>query len=536
MAEGANETVSTDFVAHDKATGVIGKIAGAAQQAAGAVGRMLDTMGAMAGIGALFAVGEAVHEINGMYDAVGRVKAVTGLAAQDSYAMLTGFKLAGIEVGSAERILTRMARKTEQVGDGMGAGAKNTSALYKRLGIDIKSGPEAQMLAMAKAAEEHKVNVVDLGLAWNVPVGQAGAMLKMLQKGPDEFKKTMDAARKSGGVIDEAALTSYGAMKQAKRDMGEAWENLVGTLYKAVIPAFTKIMTTVAAALEKWEPTIKKVAAFLLSHMEQIVSLAGKFAKLMVVHKLAGALGFGGVGGLATKGYDGGLGGMGSILKVIGKFSLLGIALLAIVGVVAYVKKHWDTLGPKIMAVVGHIVSVFRRLWEALEPIAEWVGDKLVKVFLWLADAIADVASAIMDAVNWIVEAVKYVGRMIALGWEALKNPTQIGEIFKRGVAAEIVYAQDQANAKAIKSWDDAIAKANKQVAGVLGKKGDGTPDGRPPGTTNDFRGSHFDIRQNFAEGFDPDRVAAAFSSDLAKLGDRKVQSGLSPLYAAGLR
>lgn len=41
-----------------------------------------------------------------------------------------------------------------------------------------------------------------------------------------------------------------------------------------------------------------------------------------------------------------------------------------------------------------------------------------------------------------------------------------------------------------------------------------------------DFRNSRFDIKQNFAEGFDPDRIAVAFASDLGRLGEMKTQSG----------
>ena len=48
----------------------------------------------------------------------------------------------------------------------------------------------------------------------------------------------------------------------------------------------------------------------------------------------------------------------------------------------------------------------------------------------------------------------------------------------------------------------------------------------------NDFRFSKFDIRQEFAEGFDPDRIAVAFASDLAKLGEMRMQSSYAPLYA----
>ena len=50
--------------------------------------------------------------------------------------------------------------------------------------------------------------------------------------------------------------------------------------------------------------------------------------------------------------------------------------------------------------------------------------------------------------------------------------------------------------------------------------------------TINDFRFSKFDIRQEFAEGFDPDRIAVAFASDLAKLGEMRMQSAYAPLYS----
>lgn len=45
-----------------------------------------------------------------------------------------------------------------------------------------------------------------------------------------------------------------------------------------------------------------------------------------------------------------------------------------------------------------------------------------------------------------------------------------------------------------------------------------------------DFRGSRFDIRQQFADQ-DPDRIAVAFSNDLAQMGERKLSSALAPLW-----
>lgn len=54
------------------------------------------------------------------------------------------------------------------------------------------------------------------------------------------------------------------------------------------------------------------------------------------------------------------------------------------------------------------------------------------------------------------------------------------------------------------------------------------TPGGRAS-NYQDFRYSRFDINQAFAEGFDPDRIAVAFATDLARVGEMKNQSLYSP-------
>jgi hypothetical protein len=53
------------------------------------------------------------------------------------------------------------------------------------------------------------------------------------------------------------------------------------------------------------------------------------------------------------------------------------------------------------------------------------------------------------------------------------------------------------------------------------------TPKGRSGPPNMDFRNSRFDIKQQFAEGFDPDRIAVAFSQDLARVGEMKLQAAV---------
>lgn len=77
--------------------------------------------------------------------------------------------------------------------------------------------------------------------------------------------------------------------------------------------------------------------------------------------------------------------------------------------------------------------------------------------------------------------------------------------------------------------WTRAFASRGPLVEGM--GKTPKTPKGRQT-TINDFRFSKFDIRQEFAEGFDPDRIAVAFASDLANLGEMRMQSAYAPLFA----
>ena len=54
------------------------------------------------------------------------------------------------------------------------------------------------------------------------------------------------------------------------------------------------------------------------------------------------------------------------------------------------------------------------------------------------------------------------------------------------------------------------------------------------PQVHQDFRYSRFDITQKFAEGFSPERVAAAFTSDLEAMANQRLSSGLAPAFTSG--
>lgn len=75
---------------------------------------------------------------------------------------------------------------------------------------------------------------------------------------------------------------------------------------------------------------------------------------------------------------------------------------------------------------------------------------------------------------------------------------------------------------------------ALRHLEEARGTTGPEAPNKAPPKQNFDFRGSRFDITQNFAEGFDPDRIAVAFSDDLARMSEKRVQSSYQPIFTSG--
>lgn len=92
------------------------------------------------------------------------------------------------------------------------------------------------------------------------------------------------------------------------------------------------------------------------------------------------------------------------------------------------------------------------------------------------------------------------------------------------------------ATAQQMIAFNDTLETTAYQIAQGLGKAGD--PEAfkkifeevKQAATEKqkrvyDFRNSRFDIKQQFAEGFDPDRISVAFTNDLAKLGERALEA-----------
>lgn len=168
---------------------------------------------------------------------------------------------------------------------------------------------------------------------------------------------------------------------------------------------------------------------------------------------------------------------------------------------------------PKFLALTYAIrdlvVPVLRTLGYWVEAIAYKIGESLGDALGWAISAVGDFAEKLAKVVNWITK--------------------HLPEFAGSSPQEQAAYLINKAAEEVFKPYQYKVDVEEKEPYTAPG--GPQAPDARAK-TVYDFRGSRFDITQQFAEGFDPDRIASAFASDLARLGEMKRQSSLAQLYA----
>ena len=89
----------------------------------------------------------------------------------------------------------------------------------------------------------------------------------------------------------------------------------------------------------------------------------------------------------------------------------------------------------------------------------------------------------------------------------------------------------------AVPAWADRVAGMFRRSDFDI-EEGGGSRTGHAPANRpqvhQDFRYSRFDITQKFADGFSPERVAAAFVGDLESMASQRLSSGFAPAFSNG--
>ncbi len=185
-----------------------------------------------------------------------------------------------------------------------------------------------------------------------------------------------------------------------------------------------------------------------------------------------------------------------------------------------------EDLGPGIMQVVGGLTSLFRGVADFVGPAMEFFGIALLMIWRKIRDDVMPVFTWLTRGITELMDGIGYLLSM--LGRE-LRAANASG---RREVGMDDNDPISRALARL------AAPSAQAAIGAAAGAAAARTPPRTPAArggnhTHNDFRGSNFDITQKFAEGFDPDRIAAGFISDLEAAAVNRTQGYLEPTFSS---
>lgn len=550
-----HEKVETELVVHDSASVPLRTITGAAEKLMHSVKHLTGLLAGVGGLAGAFEIHEAVNGINETFRAINRVRTMTGLAANTAHGLKEAFDQSGIEAGETERIIMSLTRKTQTMDDVGGASLAAYNAKMKKLGINIKEDVVGQLEAMSIAAQKGKIDIGDLGKLFGVRGEGAVKMLEMLEKGPENIKAIVEETAKNG--ITAIDMGNFNRMQAAKRALGSAFGDMIQAVYKHLLPGVTAVVNQVREAITAWTPKVESFGLLLRNHMHEAIHLAKIFVQIMAAKSAMGYLGLtpkgiisgaagmfvGGVGGAAaggSKALGGGLlgilggagGGLLQLLLNFGKLSVIGVVIAAAIGAFKLLSSNFHGWGDRLSATFAKLRELFEQLMEQLKPAFEfladklfWLADQLMKAFSWFLDKVltkpTTPGQALANVMGQHQARAERAREMYGPGAILPYAPGEIAAISQLSAAATIETAMG-IKYKLVKGQLEAgkrLDEANKDIMADIKSRA---------GIKQDFRGSKFDITQNFAEGFEPDRIAAAFAGQLAAVGERQVSSGMA--------
>lgn len=588
------ETVHIDFEAEDKITPKLTKmerqIARLGQRVDQASNRFKGMLSQTAMFAGFFALGPAIAGAKNYIDHLDKISDLTGMAADKVGGISNALEDSGVSASTVESVFGKLVKKGAKLGEG----SKQLVKQAKAYGIELKGGPQEALTQIADKMEQGKLSVGGMQRLLGLSSNEASEMADAMSQGGTALNKKIEEATAKNSAFTDDAMDGWQRFQNSVHSIGTSWNRMTASIAIKLAPALEKLASKFEHSIDGWAEKAAKFGEFLVDHMDQLIAGAKIYAKIMftnmALQKLTGA-GIGGnivrmnkgvgraggfIRGVAGKGVAGNMSGISGILSSffggalklrpiiasLGRLSIIGVVIGA--AVFAFSKLGDKTSG--IGRALGRIIDTVSRIGETLgrmfsgdSPLGrmlEWLGTK----FLGIVETIAGIFETIIEGLEiaatmisertgvtgakniiykkkmgtaWTdsgLEALYKAGRTPDYNWDGTAMTKTKATLEQKKAFAEF----DQARAKYEKMggpsmWGEDHLKAMRAKYGGYKKKSQSTPENM---VYQDFRGSRFDIKQAFAEGYDPDRIAVAFAHDVAGLGERKLQSGFAPLFS----
>lgn len=538
--------VGLEFTVEDHASDPLEKLAAGAESLAEHVNHigeaLTDVIGLAGVLGGAFSFAKLVEGTIEHVGAVGRLATQTGIASEEADGLLESFNKFGISADGATNIVGRMSRQMLQLNKAS-TGVSGTAGIiyqeFHRLGVDLRQGIVPSILHLSERVKEGKIHAQDLARGMHLSTDSALQFAKFLKQGPESIRETIEELRKSGSAVTAEDLARVGAFKAAKADLSSAFERVTFVVGRELMPVVTELMRSVADNAKEWVESAKEFGHWLNDNLRTAVSVATTLGKILLANAILQRVGAGGIAGIVkpiaknindiASGYQVGasLMGAGELASAAAGIAAGAVALTGVAAAIALVVEGAQSLATNYKGVAdrqSEASSYLSAAWESLTSnlAASWdnlFGHGSATGFLdFFRTLLPDILTGLTTLATGLLATIEAIGLYLhgALGTGKYRSFADVNAQ---------VYA-DMEKRKQQTDWD---AESHRLARVNAENRAAGKAD-----TNMDFRGSHFTIDQQFAEGYEPDRILTAFTHDLAGLGERGGQSPFAPNAAVG--
>jgi hypothetical protein len=318
-----------------KSYGKTAMIAGGAMQAA--------TLGPIAA---------AVLQFSGTGDALDKMSARTGIAADTLSALGFAAEQSGASLDSVEKGLVGLVKFNAA----LEKGSRGAADVLSQLGVHAEEFAGMNSEEQFAKIADHLMSIEDPGRRASLVMsifGKSGReLLPLLNGGSAGIKALTDEARKLGFVMSEEDVKSAAELNDSLNRVKRTAEGVTLKLGAALAPAITAIMDAAA-------PLLAQATAWIEQNRQLIVQIAGVAAGVMFAGTALVGL------GAILYGTSVGLG----VLAGAGSAALAALSALA--GVVAFA---FSPAGLAVAAVAGGVYLLFQAVRENMPQISGMLG------------------------------------------------------------------------------------------------------------------------------------------------------------------
>lgn len=570
------EQVDIEFDVDDRVTPklsrmekAVGRLGGVVDRAAG---RFTGMAANFAGLAGFFALGPAISGAQAYISHLDKISDLTGIAADKVAGISNALEDSGVQAGTVENVFAKLVKKTAQAGEGN----KSLIKMARQYGVAIKEGPESALIAVSGLLEKGKINAGQMQRILGVSSDDAADLADALAQGPGELQKKIEEATKKNHAFNDEAMGGMQRYQNAVASIGTAWHRLTGSILIKLAPGLEAIADKMSKSIDGWIDGAERFGNYLVKHMDQLIEGAKTYAKIMAATTVLKTVTGHGVGHWAMKGVgmlQKGASGVGALSQVMsmgagrGALSVVGEAikgffklrpiiswltkLTPLGAIIAVVAGGFMAITRNVGGISDRLKDLFGRIWGNLQGIGSTLGKlfspngpfgKLIEfvgyMFVSAVERLGEALNLLLTIVRKIIDLIPDIGGGVnpidrmkdardsyAFAMRSIERKHLKGAERAAAIAKAQQYAMDIAAGKVSRD-------ANIVAAKELPKPGAPKSGANGPQVYQDFRGSRFDIKQAFSDGYDPDRVAVAFANDLSSMGERKLQSGFSPMFS----